>query len=84
MASAQAQLPPAALFTATAGRYAPELTGASTAAESKASSKTLLPLLLSHRQLVGQLNWNDRQNGVTAKKTGAFNEASSPLVFPTD
>ena len=37
------------------------------------SSETLSPLLLSHRQLVGQLNWNDRQNGVTAKEACAFN-----------
>ena len=39
------------------------VTGASTLAESNLSSQTLPPLLLSYRQLVGQLNWNDRQNG---------------------
>ena len=45
------------------GTPALESTGASTLAESNLSSQTLSPLLLSYRQLVGQLNWNDRQNG---------------------
>ena len=59
-------------------------TGASTLAKFNTSSGTLSPLILSYRQLVGHLNWNDRQNGVTAKEACAFTEPSSPVVFPTD
>ena len=58
--------------------------GASTHAESNLSGDTLSLLLLSYRQLVGQLNWNDCQNWVTTKEACAFNELSSPVVFPTD
>ena len=42
------------------------------------------PLLLSYQQLVGQLNWNDHQNGVTTKEACAFTKQLSPLVFPID
>ena len=85
MASAQTQLPSATTsFEAKAEQPALASMGASTLAESNISSNTLSPLLLSYRQLVGQLNWNDRQNGVTAKEAGAFIEPSSPVVFPTD
>ena len=58
--------------------------GANTRAESNTSSETSSLLLLSYQQLVGQLNWNDRQNGVTATEAHPLNKPLSPVVFPMD
>ena len=70
--------------TRKAGRCAPAPVGASTLAESNASNDTLLLLLQSFQQLVGQLNWSDHRNVVTAEEACAFNEPSSLAVFLTD